>query len=330
MRNTLRIGLCNPGLVTKVSALVMLAMFGALNTAQALPVATTSSTAFVPLLPTQSGTNTSTTGPVSSYTSISNLGNDAYGSVSGAANDSFFAARSGVTGTGTASTSYLRTFSIDNNSGEARLYRLDSLITQGGLVIDQDLTQASDARTTFQWKVTSNGVQVALAGGDLRTVNRTTTVYTGFGDVSLSNQSTNVGGSNGYVSWGSTAVSRDLGLIGANSSINVTVELLTYTEAFFSSTPYNCGGYGYGYGYGDQIVEGGGSRTCYRPGGYAFTRFGDPSSGEFSTFTVSSEPASSNVPLPASALLLALGLGGIGFGRFRTASKKPHSHQFKA
>jgi hypothetical protein len=309
MQETLRIRLNNPGLVPKVTALIMLAIVS-MHSAQAAPIATATSSATVPLALPQSGTNSSTTDSVSSYSSVSNAGNSAFSSAAGGANDSFFAARSDVQGTGTASSTYKRTFSVENNSGEARLYRLDSVITQGGLTINPDVTSPanSDALTSFEWKITSNGTQMALAGGSLRLTNGAT-FYSGYGDVSLTGLSQSVGGLNGFFSWGSTNVSRNLGLIAANSAITISVELLTYSNASFGSTSYNCSEYGYGYGYGDRVVEVTTPAVCYRPAGYAITRFGDPSNGEFSDISISSQLAPTNVPIPASGLLLALGLG---------------------
>jgi hypothetical protein len=308
MQETLRIRLSNPGLVPKVSALIMLAICSMHNAAHAAPIATATSSASVPLALPTSGTNSSTTDSVSSYSSVSNVGNSANSSAAGGANSSFFAARSSAEGTGTASSTYLRTFSVENNSAQARLYRLDSVITQGGLTINADIANPSNALTSFEWKITSNGTQMALAGGNLRLTNGAT-FYTGYGDVTLSGLSQSVGGSSGFVSWGSTNVSRDLGLIAANSALTISVELLTYSNTSFGSTPYNCGGYGYGYGYGDRIVEVTPPTICYRPAGYAITRFGDPSNGEFSDISISSQLAPTNVPIPASGLLLALGLG---------------------
>jgi hypothetical protein len=318
MQDTLRISLRNPGLVPKATALIMLAILGMHSVSQAAPIATVTTNALIPLTAPQSGSDSSTTGSVGSYSSVSNTGNSAFASSAGAANDSFFAGRSSTSGTGTASSSYLRTFTVENVSGEARMYRLDSVITQGGLTINADNPNGATAVNSFQWKISSNGVQVALAGGELRLANGTT-AYTGFGDVSLTNQSVNVGGSSGFVGWGSTNVGLNLGSIAANGSISIAVELLTYANSTFSSTSSVCGGngYGYGYGYGDQLVNVPPTTLCYTPGGFSVTRFGDPSNGEFSGFTVTSVAAPSSVPVPASGLLLMMGLGITGLNNLK-------------
>jgi hypothetical protein len=229
---------------------------------------------------------------------------------------------------GNAQSTAAATFSqtIVNNTGSAQHYYLTMKIYGGNVGVSvadpAGLITGETLRSYYQALVTADAVQKFYSTTEVKKEGTDTYKCTHFGVV-LTGAGACVDGI-GYYSWSTDYYTIDLGIVGAGDDLEIKAELAGASIANVGTYDFGNGNGGYGYGYGcftevpfDTLLNQQGfssnvvSEQCVAFKGYASQFYGDPQ--QIDDTPIFGLRQTGVLPVPATPLLVGLGLGAIGW-----------------